>query len=134
FRIPDPRPYGNAIRKAYLSHANVRDVAPGSLLWFYRSESDQGIVALGVAERVVRSRDPDEIARAVGKRTVYSLDQIRAMCEKEVLAVLFRQARVFQPPVPVAELMSGRVFKQPPQSVSRIKPEGRAWLRSRLPL
>lgn len=134
FRIPDPRPYGNAIRKAYLSHANVKEIAPGSLLWFYRSESDQGIVALGVAEGVVRSRDPDEIARAVGKRTVYSLDQIRAMCEKEVLAVLFRQARVFQPPIPAAELVVGRVFKQPPQSITRIKPEGKAWMRSRLPL
>jgi hypothetical protein len=134
FRFPDPRPYGNAIRKAYLCHANVREIAAGSLLWFYRSESDQGLVALGVAEGVVRSRDPDEIARAVGKRTVYNLDQIRAMCAKEVLAVLFRQARVFQPPIPAAQLVSGGVFTQPPQSITRIKPEGRAWLRSRLPL
>jgi hypothetical protein len=134
FRLPDPRPYGNAIRKAYLCHANVREIAPGSLLWFYRSESGQGIVALGVAEDVVRSRDPDQIARAVGKRTVYSLDQIRLMCEKEVLAVLFRQARVFQPPIAAAQLVSGGVFTQPPQSITRIKPKGRAWLRSHLPV
>lgn len=134
FRLPDPRPYGNAIRKAYLSHANVRDIAPGSLLWFYRSENDRGLVALGVAERTVRSSDPEEIARAVGKRTVYSLDQIREMCEREVLAVLFRQARAVQPPIPVRELVSGGVFAQPPQSITRIKPEGRAWLRSRVRL
>lgn len=134
FRLPDPRPYGNAIRKAYLCHANVREIAPGSLLWFYRSESDQGLVALGVAESAVRSRAPDEIARAVGKRTVYSLDQIRAMCEKEVLAVLFRQARVFQPPLALWQLIDGGVVTAPPQSITRIKPEGKAWLRSRLPL
>jgi L-amino acid N-acyltransferase YncA len=134
FRLPDPRPYGNAIRKAYLSHANVRDIAPGSLLWFYRSESGQGLVALGVAERTVRSRDPDEIARAVAKRTVYSLDQIRALCEKEVLAVVFRQARVIQPAIPASQLMSGGVFTQPPQSITRIKAQGRAWLRSQVPL
>jgi hypothetical protein len=70
----------------------------------------------------------------VGKRTVYGLDQIRAMCEKEVLAVLFRQARVIHPPIPAAELVRGGVFAQPPQSITRIKPEGRAWLRSQLPL
>jgi GNAT superfamily N-acetyltransferase len=134
FRLPDPRPYGNAIRKAYLSNANVRGIAPGSLLWFYRSESGQGLVALGVAESTVRSSDADEIARAVGKRTVYGLDQIRAMCEKEVIAVLFRQARVIHPPIPAAELVRGGVFAQPPQSITRIKPEGRAWLRSQLPL
>jgi GNAT superfamily N-acetyltransferase/rRNA-processing protein FCF1 len=134
FRLPDPRPYGNAIRKAYLCHANVRGIAPGSLLWFYRSESDQGLVALGVAERVVRSRSADEIARAVGKRTVYSLDQIRAMCEKEVLAVLFRQARVFAQTIPFAQLVSAGVLSAAPQSITRIKPEGKAWLRSRVPL
>lgn len=131
FRLPDPRPYGNAIRKAYLSHASVREIMPGSLLWFYRSESSQGIIALGVAEGTVRSRDPDEIARAVGKRTVYSLDQIRTMCGKEVLAVLFRQARVFQPPIPAAQLVGGGVLAAAPQSITRLKPEGRAWLRSR---
>ena len=65
-RFADPRPYGNAIRKAYLSHANVRDIESGSLLWFYRSEMDQGLVALGVAEAAVRSSNPDEIARSVG--------------------------------------------------------------------
>jgi hypothetical protein len=133
-RFADPRPYGNAIRKAYLSHANVRDIEPGSLLWFYRSEVDQGLVALGVAERAVRSNNPDEIARSVGKRTVYSLEQIREMCEKEVLAVLFRQARAIQPPIPTAQLMRHGVFTQPPQSITRIKPEGRAWLRSQLQL
>lgn len=134
FRLPDPRPFGNAIRKAYLCHANVREIPPGSLLWFYRSENDQGLVALGVVEGVVRSQNADEIARAVGKRTVYSLDQIRALCEKEVLAVLFRQARVFQPPVPTAQLVSGGVLTAAPQSITRIKPEGKEWLRNRVPL
>lgn len=133
-RFADPRPYGNAIRKAYLSHANVRDIEPGSLLWFYRSEMDQGLVALGVAERAVRSSNPDVITRSVGKRSVYTLEQIREMCEKEVLAVLFRQARVIQPVIPAAQLMAGGVFSQPPQSITRIKPEGRAWLRSQLQL
>lgn len=65
---------------------------------------------------------------------MYSLNQIRAMCEKEVLAVLFRQARVFQPPIPAAQLVRGGVLVAPPQSITRIKPEGKAWLRSRLPL
>lgn len=134
FRFADPRPYGNAIRKAYLSNANIRDIEPGSLLWFYRSEVDQGLVALGVAERAVRSSNPDEIARSVGKRTVYSLEQIRKMCEKEVFAVLFRQARAIQPPIPTAQLVRHGVFSQPPQSITRIKPEGQAWLRSQLQL
>lgn len=132
--LDEPRPYGNAIRKAYLCHSNIRRIDPGSLLFFYRSEADQGLVAFGVAEGIVRSQDPDEIARLVGKRTVYRLDAIRAMCDKPVLAILFRQARILQPPISAAELVEGEVFRKPPQSITQIKREGREWLRKRLRL
>lgn len=132
--LDEPRPYGNAIRKAYLCHANVTTIEPGALLFFYRSEAGQGVVAIGVTERIVRSGDPDEIARAVGRRTVYPLDAIREMCRKPVLAILFRQARIIQPPISALELEQGGVFIRPPQSIMKIQPTGREWLRNRLRL
>jgi L-amino acid N-acyltransferase YncA len=132
--LREVRPFGNAIRKAYLCHAGVRQIEPGSLLFFYRSEREQGFAALGVAESTVRSADPDEITRAVGKRTVYTLAQIQGMCEKPVLAILFRQARIIMPVLPAVQLLRQGVLNAAPQTITKIRRPGREWLQRQLGL
>ena len=42
--------HGNGLRKAYLSKAAIRYLAPGDLLYFYRSHSDRGVRVVGVIE------------------------------------------------------------------------------------
>ena len=122
--------FGNGLRKAYLSNSQLRAVGPGDTLFFYRSQVQQGLIAAGVVERVVRSAMPEEIARTVGKRTVYSLDEIVDLCSRgTVLALLFRQARVLREHVPPEALEAANVFKRPPQSIMQVPDEeGVAWL------
>lgn len=124
--------FGNALRKAYLCHSKIRALSPGDGLIFYRSRVRQGVVAVGVVEDTIRSSSPEIIARAVAKRTVYSFREIQRMCEKSVLAVLFRQARVFHPAIRRSELIEAAVFAHSPQSIITLGGEGLSWLRKRI--
>ena len=132
--MPGRYAYGNAIRKAYLCNSPIRRLRPGDNLLFYRSGSRRGIFCLGVAEGTLVSSDADEIARFVGKRTVYSYAEIRRMCTKPVLAILFRQARMIESTVGAAELVGNGVLTSAPQSIVAVKPEGHEWLMHRVGL
>ena len=78
------------------------------------------------------SREPDEIAARVARRTVYSDDEIRSLCRRrEVLSVLFRQARLIQPPIPLSVAVAEGVLSGPPQSIVKAR-GGIAWLRDRV--
>lgn len=128
--FPGRFPFGNGLRKAYLSKSPLQAIVAGDTLFFYRSRERQGLVAAGVVEQVVRSVSPEDIARAVGKRAVYTFDEIAKMCSGgSVLALLFRQARVLSRYLPVADLKAAKVFKRPPQSIMQVTgEEGLAWL------
>jgi hypothetical protein len=128
-------PYGNALRKAYLCNAPTRQVRPGATLLFYRSHNLSAVTVVGVVEEVLVSRVPEEVARLVGRRTVYTLDDIGALCRsaRPVLAVLFRQDRLLEPPWPRRELDAAGVLNGHPQSITAVRnEEGRHWLQQRL--
>lgn len=121
--------FGNGLRKAYLCNASIRTIRRGDLVAFYRSQSGQGIVATAVVEQTLVSRSAEEIARTVGKRTVYRYKEIAALCEnREVLAILFRQSRILDPVISARELTRQHVIANAPQSICRIGEEGAAWL------
>jgi GNAT superfamily N-acetyltransferase len=128
------RPHGNALRKAYLCNAPSRLLQPGDSLLFYRSSDEKAVYVVGVCEETFVSTDAAEIAAAVGKRTVYSLEEIQQLARQgDVLVVMFRQDRVLRDkPVRLAELTSANALKSWPQSITRIRPEGAAWLAQRL--
>lgn len=128
-------PYGNALRKAYLCNAAARQIAPGATLLFYRSRGLSAVTAVGVVEDVLVSRSSEEIARLVGRRTVYTLDDIAQKCRaaRPVLAVLFRQDRLLERPWSRQELDDAGVLNGPPQSITGVhSEEGRRWLQERL--
>ncbi len=129
--FPGMHAFGNAVRKAYLCHSGNRSVEPGDVIAFYRSEERQGIIAYGVVERAFASNISTEIARAVVRRTVYSIEEIEQMCEREVLAILFRQARLLDAPLSPDTLQKAGVFSRPPQSIQNIQKEGIEWLKSK---
>ncbi|MFD4325061.1 GNAT family N-acetyltransferase [Nocardioides sp. NPDC058538] len=128
------KPFGNALRKAYLCNAPTRLLRPGDPLLFYRSRDEKAVYVVGVCEDTLVSRNPDEVVAAVGRRTVYSLDEIRALTRLgEVLVVMFRQDRVFRDdPLTIGELQAGRVLRSWPQSITRTRKEGASWLAQRL--
>jgi GNAT superfamily N-acetyltransferase len=127
-----PRVFGNALRKAYLSKGSIRRLQPGSSLLFYRSSDLRVVTSAGVVESVLVSGDANEVARFVGQRTVYSYRQIREMCSSEVLAILFRQDRLLDAPIPIGELEANHVVKRAPQTIMTLPGEAVTWLEQRI--
>jgi hypothetical protein len=127
-----PRPYANAIKKAYLSNAQTRAIRPGSTLLFYRSGDVRAVMVVGVVEETLVSQDPAEVAAFVGPRTVYTFEEIDEMTKRPVLSVLFRGDRVVDPPISLDELLSRNALGGAPQSISSIRPGGVEWIRARI--
>jgi len=90
-------PEGNTIKKAYLSHSSIKKIDSGDILLFYRSKENKsnvsnGITTLGVVEKAIPGlSEKEEIMKEIGKRSVYSNEQIEKMAEKETLVILFKQ-------------------------------------------
>jgi len=133
-----PTPFGNAIRKAYLCHSPTKLIPQGSTLLFYRSgdtthgaSSSGAVQAIGVVERTMRTAQAERILSFVGRRTVYSAEDVVGMCQggHNVLATLFRHDHFLSQPWSLRELIAASVLNGAPQSVTRIKSErGLEWL------
>lgn len=111
---------GNAIKMAYLSHAQTNTIEPGSVLLFYRSGDEQALTSIGVVESYEQLSDPDAIIAKVKRRTVYTFGDIQKMAEKPTRVLLFRFVRHFSRAVPCSELIQNRVLKGRPQSLTAI--------------
>lgn len=132
--FPTNSSYGNAIRKAYLCHARSRRVNAGDTLVFLRTEGHPSLVsAIGVAEQTLATRDPEELIRFVGNRTVYSQDQVYSMCaDDEVLAILFRLDRLMASAITSPELREAGVIRGTVQSIQQVRGESIEWMKNRL--
>jgi L-amino acid N-acyltransferase YncA len=130
--IPGLHPYGNAIRKAYLTNSIIHNITPGSNLVFYRSGDIRLVTALGVVESTLISLSPTEIARYIGKRTIYHYDEIESLCQKKVLAILFRQSRILKNPIPFHELITKGIIKKAPKTIRTIPEEALPWLQQKI--
>jgi len=140
--LTETQPFGNALRKAYLSNSNTSEMEPGSTILFYRSSGAGGaggVHAVGVVEKTVRSSNPAEIVAAVGRRTVYTADDVARMCKddkerpREVLAILFRQDRFVTEPWTLPVLKQHRVLNGAPQTITKVRSEeGIQWVHRQL--
>lgn len=81
---------GNAIKLAYLCHAQTNSVKPGDILLFYRTVDEKALTSIGVVEDFIASQDAAAIARLVSRRTVYSREDIEEMAVKPTKVILFR--------------------------------------------
>jgi len=126
------RPYGNALRKAYLCNAPIRRLAAGDTLLFYRSQDLRAVTSVGVVEETLVSGDVDEIVAMVGQRTVYTYEEIRDLARGQVLTIMFRQDRLLLPPISEGELATNGAIRRAPQSIAAVSSGAIAWLGRRL--
>lgn len=129
------RPWGNALRKAYLCNASAKKLSQGDIILFYRSGGFKTVEVIGIVEDTHRTSSPEEVLNRVGGRTVYSASDIERLAEhkSQVLTILFRQDRVIDPPWTLRELVSNKVLKAPPQTVQEVKEEaGISWVHQQL--
>jgi hypothetical protein len=111
---------GNTIKKAYLSHSNIKQLKAGDVVLFYRTRDDQSLTVLGVIEEVrIGMTDTDEIIRFVGKRTVYSHEEIESS-KKPLIVILFRYHFLINPALKLDTLLDLGVINGPPQSITQI--------------
>lgn len=113
---------GNAIKMAYLCHAQTKCIQPGSIVLFYRSTDEQAITSIGIVESYEVLSDPDKIVEKVKRRTVYSMNEIHSMTEtgKEVRVMLFRLVKHFSTPCSIKWLCEHGVLRRAPQSITKI--------------
>lgn len=123
-------PYGNALRKVYVSGARTRLVEPGDVLLFYRSDDLRAVTVVGVAEDVEVFTDPEDVRRFAGRRTVYKPDDLARMARDhgQLHTMLFRQDRLLEPVWPIRELQLRGVLNAAPQSITGVREEGREWV------
>jgi hypothetical protein len=112
-------PEGNTIKKAYICNAVTRQIEPGDVLLFYRSHDVSAITDIGIAEKVIRSNDPLEVASIVSNRTVYSFHEIEEIARGDALVIIFRHIGKLNTVVNLSTLASMGI-KGSPQSIRSI--------------
>lgn len=94
------RSQSNTIKKAYICNSNATAIAPGDVLFFYRSQDRRSVEVVGVVEDALRTSDVDMAMSLVAKRTVYSreqLSEILSNSESGALIILFRLMQYIEP-------------------------------------
>ena len=111
---------GNAIRKAYLCNAKTKRMTEGDIVMFYRSVDASAITSLGVVEEVHTGiSDTNQILGLVGKRTVYSPQEI-GVFDKPLTIVLFRPITHLATPLTLDTLKCLGVLKTAPMTINNI--------------
>lgn len=109
---------GNAIKKAYICNTPTKNINAGDLLLFYESRTLRAVVCYGVVESVVRSRNPEDILSFIGKRSVYSAQDIAELCgsRNKAVAIKFRYCGKLPRSIRYSTLSSEGVVSGPPIS------------------
>lgn len=111
---------GNAIKLAYLCHAQTKQIKPGDVLLFYRSQDERAVTSIGIVENYVTLIDASAIASRVKRRTVYSMDEIEKIAKRPTRVMLFRLVKHLERSLSQSLLESKGIIKGPPQSILRI--------------
>lgn len=112
---------GNTIKKAYLSNSRIKRIGPGDILLFYKTKDLHAITSIGIVEKVYSGlTDSDKILRLVGKRTVFSREEVDALAKNPVSVFLFRHHLHLKGIITLNELIKNGIVSGWPQSVTEI--------------
>lgn len=127
------RPWGNALRKAYLCNASTNRLGPGDVILFYRS-GFKTVEVIGVVEETLRTASAEDVRNLVGGRTVYSAEDMERLAghSRQVLVIMFRRDWVLESPWSLTELQFSNVLNGPPQTVQQVREAGTQWIHEQL--
>jgi len=114
---------GNAIKLAYLCHAQTKAIRAGDVVLFYRTVDEKAVTSVGIVERFEMLTDAARIAGLVRRRTVYALDEITQMAQQLTKVILFRLIEHLSTSVSYDRLVRDGVVSGPVQSIKRITDE-----------
>lgn len=121
FKLPNTA--GNAIKMAYLCHAQTKKIDPGDIVLFYRSHDEHALTSIGIVESYETLEDIGDIIAKVKRRTVYSMTDIAQLAKKPTKVMLFRLIRHFTHPLSHTWLEQHHVLNGAPQSITSITHE-----------
>lgn len=111
---------GNAIKLAYLCHAQTNAITAGDVVLFYRTDDEKAVTSVGVVDRFEVLDDAARIASLVSRRTVYSIEEIDEMAKRRTKVILFRLVEHFPHSVPYDRLLREHVVSGPIQSIRKV--------------
>jgi GNAT superfamily N-acetyltransferase len=111
---------GNAIKLAYLCHAQTNAISPGDVLLFYRTHDEKAVTTIGIVDKFRVLQDAAEIASLVSRRTVYSQEEIETMAHKQTKVILFRSVEHLSRSVSYAQLQRDCGIAGPIQSIRQV--------------
>lgn len=111
---------GNAIKLAYLCHAQTKAIRAGDVVLFYRTGDEKAVTSVGIVDRFEMLTDAARIASLVSRRTVYGIDEITRMAERLTKVILFRLVEHFPRSVSYDRLLGDGVVSGPIQSIRQI--------------
>ena len=112
---------GNAIRKAYLSYSKIKKIRVGDIILFYRSRDQHAITSLGIVDQYpIHTDDLELLKRVVGKRSVYSDDDLKEWIQKPVFVLLFKHHLNLPKPLNLDDLREHGIIQNAPQSIREI--------------
>lgn len=96
----------------------------GDILLFSRSKDVKSLLSIGVIEHIdYEMRDPNEIISIVGKRTVFSSNEIEEIAKKDTIVILFNHHFHLRRPINFDKLKELGILHGAPQSISEIDHE-----------
>lgn len=122
--LKDDKIPGNTIKKVYLCHSPTKSLPPGSLVVFYRSQDEKSVTTVGIVEETFLVKDFSTMIRLIGKRSVYSLEEIRGMLAKETMVIEFRFVKHLRTKMNYQEMIDADILKGPPISITKLTDEG----------
>jgi GNAT superfamily N-acetyltransferase len=114
---------GNAIKLAYLCHAQTKSISAGDVVLFYRTGDEKAVTSVGVVDRFEMLTDAARIASLVSRRTVYGIDEINRMATSLTKVILFRLVEHLPSPVSYDQLLSLCLVSGPIQSIRQLSDE-----------
>lgn len=121
---------GNAIKKAYLSHANIRQIESDDILLFYRTHDHMEITSLGVCEQVeYEMTEAEAVQELVGKRSVFTEREIAKMVESPTTVILFKWHFELENPLHYQVLLDQDVLSGAPQSIQQVDESSYQYIR-----
>ncbi|NLH78430.1 MAG: EVE domain-containing protein [Acidobacteria bacterium] len=103
---------------------------PGDIILFYRSRDLHAITSVGVIDQFYPDTSPEEIIRIIGKRSVYSKDEIERS-NKNHSVIIFRHHFHLKESIPRDTLKKTMIMKDHPQSMTEIDQNAYEWIKKK---
>ncbi|WMT50529.1 MAG: hypothetical protein RE471_05980 [Ferroplasma sp.] len=110
----------NTIEKAYISNSRIKNINPGDVIMFYRSEDKKSLLNIGIVEKAYRLNNSDDIIKVIGKRSVYNKKDIK---NGNQLVIMFLYNFTFKKGLDLDYLIKNEILKGAPQSIMKINNE-----------